>query len=546
MKAAIYARVSTEGQQQRGTIGSQLELLRQRVHDEGHDLVAEYRDEGYSGARLDRPGLDALRDAAEAGLLDIVWCLSADRLARVYAYQVVVLDELARHGVQVRFTDAPPLSDDPQARLLTQVQGVIAEYERAKITERYRRGKLFRSRAGEVISGRVPYGYRRIPRDATTPARVEIFEPEAAIVRRVFHDYVTGGHSIRQIGLRLGDDNVPKPHGKPGPWNSATLKRLLTNESYIGQWHFNQTETVPATRLGGRPRQIPRPRQDWIPIPIPAIIDEDLFHAARRVSRDNSHFSPRRTEPGHYLLRGLVKCGTCAVGAKSIRHQSGTAAKHYYYCRNHDPVNAGGRDRTCPERHINADALDTYVFDQIRAALLRPDVLLAGEQAINDRQPTPNHHILTTELTHLQRKIDAIDTERRRLADLYQADLLDLPELHRRATNIDHRHRDLTRRRDTLTTQQTELTRDHQLRTRVESFAHTTRTGIDQLTFDQRQQLLRLIIDEVRVTGWNVQIQLRIPLDTHPTSHQTAQPRTQHHCQPKTVCVPVVITTTGV
>lgn len=104
MRAAIYARVSTEGQQQRGTIGSQLQVLRQRVSDETDELVGEFCDDGHSGARLDRPGLDALRDAAEAGLIDIVWCLSPDRLARVYAYQVIVLDELARHGVAVRFT----------------------------------------------------------------------------------------------------------------------------------------------------------------------------------------------------------------------------------------------------------------------------------------------------------------------------------------------------------------------------------------------------------------------------------------------------------
>jgi site-specific DNA recombinase len=119
MRAALYARVSTDAQQARGTIGSQLELLRERVTAEGDELVAEFRDDGHSGARLDRPGLDALRDAAEAGLIEAVWCLSPDRLARIYAYQVIVLDELARHGVSVRFTDAPPLPDDPQARLLS-------------------------------------------------------------------------------------------------------------------------------------------------------------------------------------------------------------------------------------------------------------------------------------------------------------------------------------------------------------------------------------------------------------------------------------------
>src|SRR5688500_1146629 len=185
MRAGIYARVSTEGQQARGTIGSQLEVLRERVRAEDDELVAEFCDDGCSGARLDRPGLDALRDAAEAGLLEAVWCLSPDRLARIYAYQVIVLDELARHGVAVCFADAPAIDDDPQSRLLTQVQGVIAEYERAKIAERYRRGKLWRSRSGEVLAWRIPYGYPRITRSATGPAHLEIYQPEAAVVRGI-------------------------------------------------------------------------------------------------------------------------------------------------------------------------------------------------------------------------------------------------------------------------------------------------------------------------------------------------------------------------
>jgi len=98
MRVALYARVSTEAQQARGTIGSQLEALRARAAVEGDEVVAEFRDDGYSGARLDRPGLDGLRDAAEAGVFEVVWCLSPDRLARAYAWQVVVLDELGRLG----------------------------------------------------------------------------------------------------------------------------------------------------------------------------------------------------------------------------------------------------------------------------------------------------------------------------------------------------------------------------------------------------------------------------------------------------------------
>ena len=127
MRAALYARVSTERQADRGTIGSQLALRREHLAAAGDELVGEYVDDGQSGARLDRPGLDALRDAAEAGLVQRLWCLSPDRLARAYAYQVLVLDELDRFGVTVTFTDSPGLAaDDPQATLLTQVQGVIA------------------------------------------------------------------------------------------------------------------------------------------------------------------------------------------------------------------------------------------------------------------------------------------------------------------------------------------------------------------------------------------------------------------------------------
>jgi site-specific DNA recombinase len=156
-----------------------------------------------------------LRDAAEAGLFDVVWCLSPDRLARAYAYQVLVLDEMARLGVTVRFTDAPDLArDDPQAVLLTQVQGVIAEYEKAKIAERYRRGKLFRARAGEITTWKAPYGYRRVSRAAGSgPAHLEVFEPEATTVRRIFTERAAGT-TIREICRQLNTGAVPSPTGR--------------------------------------------------------------------------------------------------------------------------------------------------------------------------------------------------------------------------------------------------------------------------------------------------------------------------------------------
>jgi len=295
MKIALYARVSSEAQEARNTIASQVEALRQRMAELDHEIVAEFLDNGHSGARLDRPGLDALRDAAEAGLFQAIWCLTPDRLARSYAYQVLVLDELARFGVQVHFLDAPPIEDDPQAKLLVQVQGVIAEYERAKITERNRRGKLYRARAGEIVYWRVPYGYRRVPRSSDGPSRLEVYEPEAAVVRRIFDDYVVGGCPVRGIVRGLYQDGILPPKGGQ-TWATSTLSGLLRNPAYKGKALYNHRSSE--HRPGRRARPRLRPPEEWIEVRVPAIVSEDVFDAAQRVSHDNSAFSPRRSTPG--------------------------------------------------------------------------------------------------------------------------------------------------------------------------------------------------------------------------------------------------------
>ena len=225
------------------------------------------------------------------------------------------------------------------------------------------------------------------------------------------------------------------------------------------------------------------------------------------------------------------------------------AWNRYYHCRNHDPIKAGGEDRRCPERNIRSDALDTFVFDQVRAALLRPEVLTAGEQALAVRTPTPDDELLAAELARLDGKIDAVDAERRRLIDLYQAGLVELPELQRRATQVEHRRRDLEQRRDALTAQRQQLTPDNQLRHRVHHFASRVPDVIDTLDFDQKHTLLRLVVEQVHITGRHVQIRPPIPLDDNPDGPPrppSPNPDPDRpgpaRCQPKTVCVHLVAT----
>ena len=513
MKVAVYARVSTDAQAARGTIGSQLDTLRTRAAAAGHEVIATYTDDGHSGARLDRPGLDALRDAAEAGAFDAVWCLTPDRLARNYAYQLLVTEELARLGVTIYYSDATGAPDDPQAKLLTQIQGVVAEYERAKIAERYRRGKLWRARCGEPVAWQAPYGYRRVPRSAAGPARLEIHDPEAAVVRVIFGYHTTDGLSMRQITRRLADDGVASPSGKP-VWPISTISALLTNDAYHGTWYYNRSEALPATGPTGAAARRDRPRDEWIGVPVPAIISDDTFAAAQAVTRDNTRFSPRRATPDAWLLRGLVRCGVCQVTNSCRTMTSGGTVHRYYWCPYHDPLRAGGEHRRCPERHIRADELDAFAFDQVRGVLLRPDVLTAGQTAVAATAPVPDDELLATQLHRLQRRIDHAAAERRRLLDLFQTGLIDMPELQRRAADVDARHTTLKTEHAHLRQRHDDLAHSNQLRQRLHGFAQRATVGIDTLGFTQRQRLLRLVVDHVAVTGWHVDIHLRIPLDT--------------------------------
>ncbi|HUY25761.1 MAG TPA: recombinase family protein, partial [Candidatus Saccharimonadales bacterium] len=505
MRIALYARVSTDIQEARGSIGSQLEALRARADGDQHEVVAEYLDDGYSGARLDRPALDRLRDGAEAGLFEAVLCLTPDRLARVYAYQVLILDELQRHGVRVLFTDALTLDDDPQARLLTQVQGVIAEYERAKIAERNRRGRLYRARAGEPVSWNAPYGYRRIARTEAAPAHLEVIEPEAAVVRRIFDDYVAGGHSMRQIALRFYDEKIPSPLGKP-MWRFCTISRVLRDRAYVGTWYYNRTEVLSGPTMGRKSaRSRRRPESEWIAIAVPAIVTDAVFEAAQRVSWDNSKWSPRRAEPGAHLLRGLVRCGRCGSSMSCMKTSSGQSFIRYYRCHKHDPIAAGGRDRVCQERQVRAGELDELVFERVRDTLLRPEVLLAGEAAVTSRLPSTDDDLLAAQLDHLKRKLQLAAQEHRRLLDLYQAGLVDLDELKRRVGETEARQLRLSRERDSMLAERAELGKENRLRQRLHGFAVRVRASLKDLDFDQRQRLLRLVVEEVRITGTQVE-----------------------------------------
>jgi site-specific DNA recombinase len=226
MRVAIYARVSTLHQERDQTIDSQLAALRAWVEQRAHDLRPEhvFTDPGYSGGRLDRPGLDRLRDAAAGGEFDTVAVCSPDRLARRYVHQALLLEEFRKARCAVAFVHRE-ISDDPHDQLLLQIQGALAEYERSVIAERFRRGKLQRARAGHWVAGRAAYGYRYFPKRDGVPGFLVIDDAQAEAVRAMFRRLVDERLSLRAIAQRLAESPWRPKNGKR-VWSLVVIHRI--------------------------------------------------------------------------------------------------------------------------------------------------------------------------------------------------------------------------------------------------------------------------------------------------------------------------------
>jgi site-specific DNA recombinase len=230
-RAALYARVSSDQQAQAGTIESQVQALKDRIAQDGYQLESEFcfQDDGYTGATLVRPALEQLRDAAYHGGIDRLYVHSPDRLARKYAWQVLLLDEFQRAGVEVIFLNHE-MGKSPEGDLLLQMQGMIAEYERAKILERSRRGKRHAARRGDVsvLSG-APYGYRYLSkRETGGQAQYQVVLEEARVVKQIFQWVGREGESLRDVARRLKAEGVKTRTGKDW-WDPTTLAGMLKN-----------------------------------------------------------------------------------------------------------------------------------------------------------------------------------------------------------------------------------------------------------------------------------------------------------------------------
>ena len=523
--AAIYARVSTDRQKDQETIASQTTALLEHAQANQYAVPPEWRfeDEGYSGSTLVRPGLERLRDLIAEGAIETVLVYGPDRLSRNYAYQVLLLEEFARHGAAVRFLKAPA-ADTPEQRLLLQFQGMIAEYERAQIAERTRRGKRFRAKAGviNVLSSSAPYGYRYVKKTETAQAYYEMVPTEAEVVRRIFKLYTVEGLAMGAIVRLLNAEKIPT-RSRTAAWVASTLWHMLRNPAYEGRACYGKTEPGPPSQRPNRIRRLrgakarlgpvhrPRPPEEWISIPVPALVSNETFGLAQERLKINKELSPRRTKQPS-VLQGLLVCELCGYALCRANSRQGQKVYHYYRCQGLDHYQNG--QRVCNIRSVPLQVLDDLVWDQVWQLLNEPELI---EREI-ERRLQEFHQSSPAEQrqAEVSRELGRVAEQTDKLIDAYQEGLMQLSELRERVPELKKRQLALEKELESLNMRVLESARLAEINHSMERFLEQLKQSAQNISVEQKQRIVRLMIREVVVGLDHIVIHHSIPLSGQP------------------------------
>ena len=530
---ALYARVSSEQQAQAQTIDSQLAALRERIAGDGGLLGPEHEfiDAGYSGSTLIRPALERLRDAVAAGEVERVYVYRPDRLARKYAYQVMLVDEFQRAGVELVCCNRP-LSPSPEDELLLQMQGMIAEYERAQMLERSRRGKRHKAQQGSVnVLGGAPYGYRYVTRiEGGGEARYEIDEEQAPVVRQIFDGVGRERLSLGEVQRRLTAAATLSPAGKTR-WDRTTIWGILKNPAYKGLAAFGKTragERRPRLRASrGRSLQPRRarsssdqPPEQWLLIPVPALVDEALFDTVQTQLEENRH----RARSGHrgakYLLQGLLVCGCCGYAFYGKPISPSARKNHsreyaYYRCVGSDAYRFGGQ-RLCDNKQVRTDRLEQAVWSAVGQLLAEPSRLADEYQrrleAVQARPVGLAGSLIDQQIAKLRQGVA-------RLIDGYAEGYLEQAEVEPRIRRFKERLQALEAQAEQLRAQAQQQVNLQLVIGRLEEFSTKVKTGLEHLDWAGRRELIRTLVNRVEIGQDSVNVVFRVEESTFPSGN---------------------------
>ena len=541
VSAALYARVSSDAQAQEQTIDSQIADLRKQAASDEVSLVESncFLDDGVSGSTLNRPALERLRDTAYVGGFQRLYVHSPDRLARKYAYQVLIIDELQKQGIEIIFLNCA-IGASPEEDLLLQMQGMFAEYERAKIMERSRRGKRHGATRGSVnVLSAAPYGYRYITRsEGDGQAAYEINEEQAAVVRQVFQWVGRDRLSIGEVTRRLTESDSKTATGKNW-WDRTTVWGMLKNLAYRGFAAFGKTRIGPRRpqlRTGRGHSKTPRrtgstydtDASDQVLIPVPAIVSEELFAVVQKQLTENRQRGRERKRGATYLLQGLLQCKCCgyAYYGKKVSRSSakGKSQWAYYRCIGTDAYRFGGK-RVCQNKQVRTDMLDEAVWQDACELLRHPKLLRKEyERRLASPQGSDSLAVLKKQLATAQRTVE-------RLIDAYTDGVLDRGEFDPRLERARER---IEKHQQQLDTHQHESREQATLREALaclDDFTSSIDTNLESANWALRREILRTLIDRIEIEESQLRIVYRInfPLFAKKAS-KDGKERSLHFC----------------
>src|SRR5215213_10261949 len=523
-RAILYARVFTDEQARSGySLAQQIEALREYAAREGCVVLEEVVDPGQSGASLERPGMDRVRDLVAAGGVYVVLAQDRDRIAREPAHHYLLRREFEEHGTKIRALNDRG-DDSPEGELTDGILDQLAKFERAKTAERTRRGKLRKAREGRVICGATPtYGFHY----NETRDGLLIHEPEMLVVEKIFH-LVADGVAVRAIQARLYTEGIPAPNGGP-LWDDRVLRRLITNDVYRPhsfeeiaglvtpevaarldpakeygiQW-FNRkkvsvhTVTEPDGNGGRRYRKRNyvklRPREEWIAVPVPSYLPSIVVDRARSALENSKGYERKGLTRG-WELRGLVRC-PCGSGMGTLTSRSkGGPSYHYYTCVRRRKL---GKICTCTQKSLVAIDAESTVWGFISDLLQDPEKISAGMETLIEQERATGPQDTAKEAKAWKQKIAECVHKRSAYQDQQAAELMTLEELGSKLQEIDDARRlaqaeleALMRRQDHIE----ELEKDREAL--LKSMAEIVPEALEDLTPQERNKIYRMLRLEV-------------------------------------------------
>jgi site-specific DNA recombinase len=512
---AIYTRVSTDEQFQEGTsIETQREFLQAWAKLQGCTVYGEYSDPGYSGSTPNRPGFQRMLRDAEAGHFQRVAVTKLDRFKRDARELLNSIEDLDRLGVAfVAIREGVDTSDKGTGRLILTILAAIAEWEKDLILERTTEGRLATARKGGLLGGFVAYGFEYVPRSDGSLAHYVINERKATVALNMFGWVVDEQMSCRAISARLKERGILSPTGMP-VWSPSVINRMLRQEIYCGTAYYRRRspavpqkrKSSPAIGKNSKSSRRLRPKEDWIAIPVPPIVNRSTWDRAQEQVLANSKFSPRNKKR-HYLLSELTRCGICRYAYTGYGK---TEKNRYYGCSKKDPLTAPD-GKKCPGRPVHAAVLEQLVWNATSELFRDPDILAEELQRRKNESASDDKN--GDEHGRLEAELRRSSTQADQLLDLYLDGRYERGALDLKMEQVNAQRRAAEIGISSLENKKDEAGRSSNALKTLESFCQAIGSGLDKMSFSERQKFLRLVVDRATIYPTNIiRVEIAIPV----------------------------------